>query len=135
MAWSMSDHTRFSKARDNMVCRWGTHNGEFRLLYSMVCKPRGCVQTGSDRVGLQLFYLCEVLTFLSSVVTRILAFNCTKRDGSVFLQAILSKAAAQIRSCKLSIDASTLFEHVIFCTNVTHAHGGFKSGSFSLLES
>ncbi|KAG5221071.1 Folylpolyglutamate synthetase [Salix suchowensis] len=60
--------------------------------------------------------------------TRILVFNCTSgRSGDTFLGGILAKAAAQLKlHDQNDSDATHLFDHVIFCTNVTYADGGFK---------
>ncbi|KAG9222574.1 hypothetical protein CCMSSC00406_0002909 [Pleurotus cornucopiae] len=64
----------------------------------------------------------------SSPPTRILVFNCTSgRSGDAFLGGILAKAAAQLKLHNQNdTDATHLFDHVIFCTNVTYADGGFK---------
>ncbi|KAJ7228517.1 Mur ligase [Mycena pura] len=58
---------------------------------------------------------------------RILIFNCTSgRSGSTFLEAIHLHTAAQLKSFNSDESASSFFDHVIFCTNVTYADGGFK---------
>ena len=38
--------------------------------------------------------------------------------------------AAVNKQCDLRSEDENLFDHVIFCTNVTYADGGFKSGQF-----
>ncbi|KAJ6598914.1 FolC bifunctional protein [Mycena vulgaris] len=58
---------------------------------------------------------------------RILVFNCTNgRSGSTFLEAMQSHTATQLELFKSDETASSFFDHVIFCTNVTYADGGFK---------
>ncbi|KAJ7904662.1 Mur ligase [Mycena olivaceomarginata] len=59
---------------------------------------------------------------------RILIFNCTNgRSGSTFLGSIQSHIAAQLKLFNSDEIASSFFDHVIFCTNVTYADGGFKA--------
>ncbi|TCD64329.1 Folylpolyglutamate synthetase [Steccherinum ochraceum] len=59
---------------------------------------------------------------------RILIFNCTSgRSGSSFLGSMLAKAATQLQLHQSNEVSDGLFDHVIFCTNVTYADGGFKS--------
>ncbi|KAH8106152.1 FolC bifunctional protein [Cristinia sonorae] len=59
--------------------------------------------------------------------TRILVFNCTSgRSGSSFLGSMLAKAATQLQLFRSNEVSDELFDHVIFCTNVTYADGGFK---------
>ncbi|OBZ76075.1 Folylpolyglutamate synthase [Grifola frondosa] len=61
------------------------------------------------------------------VPCSVLIFNCTNgRSGKSFLAAMLAKAAAQLQLYGRSDDASQFFDHVVFCTNVTYADGGFK---------
>jgi folylpolyglutamate synthase len=68
--------------------------------------------------------------------TRVLIFNCTNgRSGHSFLSAILVKTAAQLQQYGQSDDHETFFDHVIFCTNVTYADGGFKEGNIYDLPS
>lgn len=69
--------------------------------------------------------------------TRILVFNCTSgRSGDAFLGGILVKAAAQLKlHDQNDTDASRLFDHIIFCTNVTYADGGFKGGKYLSIDS
>ncbi|KAJ6455938.1 FolC bifunctional protein [Mycena vulgaris] len=50
---------------------------------------------------------------------RILVFNCTN-------EAMQSHTATQLELFKSDETASSFFDHVIFCTNVTYADGGFK---------
>ncbi|THH11485.1 hypothetical protein EW145_g640 [Phellinidium pouzarii] len=59
---------------------------------------------------------------------RIFIFNCTHgRSGSSFLLTVLSKMKAQLQlHGKGDIDPNHFFDHVIFCSNVTYADGGFK---------
>ncbi|KAF8897674.1 Mur ligase [Infundibulicybe gibba] len=58
---------------------------------------------------------------------RILIFNCTNgRSGTAFLGAAHAKIAAQLRLHQEHAAPATFFDHVIFCTNVTYADGGFK---------
>ncbi|KAJ7684032.1 FolC bifunctional protein [Mycena rosella] len=49
---------------------------------------------------------------------RILVFNCTNGNAS--------HTARQLELFKSDEAASSFFDHVIFCTNVTYADGGFK---------
>ncbi|THH33685.1 hypothetical protein EUX98_g581 [Antrodiella citrinella] len=59
--------------------------------------------------------------------TRILIFNCTSgRSGRSFLETMLDQAASQLFLLKSKDMQEELFDHVIFCTNVTYADGGFK---------
>ncbi|KAI9512246.1 Mur ligase [Russula earlei] len=59
--------------------------------------------------------------------TRILIFNCTHgRSGPSFLEAMLTKMAAQLQIHGSSVTSQTFFDKVIFCTNVTYADGQFK---------
>ncbi|KAJ7507962.1 FolC bifunctional protein [Mycena galericulata] len=58
---------------------------------------------------------------------RILVFNCTSgRSGSAFLESMHSKIATQLTTFNSDETSSSFFDHVIFCTNVTYADGGFK---------
>lgn len=66
---------------------------------------------------------------------RILIFNCTSgRSGSSFLGSMLAKAATQLQLHQSNEVSDGLFDHVIFCTNVTYADGGFKSGASARLN-
>ncbi|KAJ6628771.1 FolC bifunctional protein [Mycena sp. CBHHK59/15] len=59
--------------------------------------------------------------------SRILVFNCTSgRSGSTFLHSIYSHTTAQLELHGSDESISSFFDHVIFCTNVTYADGGFK---------
>ncbi|TFY67717.1 hypothetical protein EVG20_g3845 [Dentipellis fragilis] len=61
---------------------------------------------------------------------RVLIFNCTSgRSGSSFLGTMLSKTAAQLKLFGANEEAGQLLDHVIFCTNITYADGGFKGGN------
>lgn len=56
-----------------------------------------------------------------------LIFNCTSgRSGTSFLGSIYAKTAAQLKLHKRDDAPESFFDHVIFCTNVTFADGGFK---------
>ncbi|KLO11239.1 tetrahydrofolylpolyglutamate synthase [Schizopora paradoxa] len=59
---------------------------------------------------------------------RVFVFNCTgQRNGPTFLNTILSKAQAQLQLYGAEdLEPKTYFDHVVFCTNVTYADGGFK---------
>ncbi|ETW83873.1 hypothetical protein HETIRDRAFT_314661 [Heterobasidion irregulare TC 32-1] len=58
---------------------------------------------------------------------RVLIFNCTNgRSGSSFLGTMLEKAGVQLKRHGSDEESSWLFDHVIFCANVTYADGGFK---------
>ncbi|KAF8209410.1 FolC bifunctional protein [Mycena galopus ATCC 62051] len=59
---------------------------------------------------------------------RILIFNCTNdRSGSTFLGSIYSHITTQLKLFNSDEDASSFFDHVIFCPNVTYVDGGFKA--------
>ncbi|KAF8195732.1 FolC bifunctional protein [Mycena galopus ATCC 62051] len=59
---------------------------------------------------------------------RVLIFNCTNgRSGSTFLGSIYSHITTQLKLFNSNEDASSFFDHVIFCTNVTYVDGGFKA--------
>ena len=61
--------------------------------------------------------------------TRVIIFNCTKgRSGSTFLGSMLERAASQLKIHYPGETTATLFDHAIFCTNVTYADGHFKGG-------
>lgn len=45
---------------------------------------------------------------------------------------MLAKAATQLQLYQSNEVSDELFDHVIFCTNVTYADGGFKGGTSSL---
>jgi len=63
----------------------------------------------------------------SKGTTRVLVFNCTSgRSGASFLQSMMAKASDQLKLYEREEEPRTLFDHVIFCTNVTYADGGFK---------
>ncbi|KAI0650676.1 FolC bifunctional protein [Trametes meyenii] len=65
--------------------------------------------------------------------TRVLIFNCTNgRSGNTFLGGMLSSAAELLRTHGRSDDTASLFDHVVFCANVTYADGGFKGDLTSL---
>ncbi|THH15377.1 hypothetical protein EW146_g5091 [Bondarzewia mesenterica] len=58
---------------------------------------------------------------------RVLIFNCTHgRSGSRFLGTMLAKAANQLTHHQSGEEWFRLFDHVIFCANVTYADGEFK---------
>ncbi|KZV77182.1 FolC bifunctional protein [Peniophora sp. CONT] len=58
---------------------------------------------------------------------RVLIFNCTHgRSGQRFLGTMMAKAAEQLQLHGSQEDAPKLFDHVIFCANVTYADGHFK---------
>ncbi|KAI0832486.1 FolC bifunctional protein [Trametes gibbosa] len=59
--------------------------------------------------------------------SRVLIFNCTNgRSGNTFLGAMLSGAAELLKKHGRDEEAGALFDHVVFCANVTYADGGFK---------
>jgi folylpolyglutamate synthase len=59
--------------------------------------------------------------------TRLLIFNCTNgRSGDSFLKSMYAKIAAQLKLYGSSESAENIFDHVVFCTNVTYADGEFK---------
>ncbi|KAI5123423.1 hypothetical protein M0805_006128 [Coniferiporia weirii] len=60
--------------------------------------------------------------------SRVLVFNCTHgRSGPSFLSTVLAKVKAQLAAHQRSdIAPGLFFDHVIFCSNVTYADGGFK---------
>ncbi|KAH9843865.1 FolC bifunctional protein [Rhodofomes roseus] len=63
----------------------------------------------------------------SSKPSRVLIFNCTNgRSAHTLLGAAVAKIAAQLQLHGKEKDASSFFDHVVFCTNVTYADGGFK---------
>jgi len=63
----------------------------------------------------------------SSRVTRVLVFNCTSgRSGTSFLGKMQAGISDLLRDHNDATPAASFFDHVIFCTNVTHADGGFK---------
>lgn len=62
---------------------------------------------------------------------RVLMFNCTSgRSAAELLGALTNTMAAVNKQCGLESEEKNLFDHVIFCTNVTYADGGFKSGKW-----
>ncbi|KAJ3559184.1 hypothetical protein NM688_g494 [Phlebia brevispora] len=63
----------------------------------------------------------------SSHPPRVLIFNCTSgRSGPTFLGSMLARAAEQLKLHHSDENALELFDHVIFCTNVTYSSGHFK---------
>ena len=63
---------------------------------------------------------------------RVLIFNITHgRSGTSFLAAMEMAQAAQLKMHGRDEDPQDFFDHVIFCTNVTYAEGGWKKGSIS----
>ncbi|KIJ56716.1 hypothetical protein M422DRAFT_57369 [Sphaerobolus stellatus SS14] len=63
----------------------------------------------------------------SSHPTRVLIFNCTSgRAGHKFLGTILDTIKAQLQARNVNIPQTSVFTHVIFCTNVTYTDGHFK---------
>ncbi|KAJ8496128.1 hypothetical protein ONZ45_g12571 [Pleurotus djamor] len=66
---------------------------------------------------------CCVQWFVSPGV----ALGSSGRSGDAFLGGMLAKAAAQLKlHNQADTDASHFFDHVVFCSNVTYADGGFK---------
>ncbi|KAJ7781092.1 Mur ligase [Mycena metata] len=58
---------------------------------------------------------------------RVLIFNCTSgRSGASFLESIYTNTAKRLELINSDETASSFFDHVIFCTNVTYADGNFK---------
>ncbi|KAI0030714.1 FolC bifunctional protein [Vararia minispora EC-137] len=67
------------------------------------------------------------LTPSSERRTRVLVFNCTHgRSGPRFLACMLATAAEQLKLYASSEDTHSLFDLVVFCTNVTYADGHYK---------
>ncbi|KAG8876239.1 Folylpolyglutamate synthetase [Serendipita sp. 405] len=63
--------------------------------------------------------------------TRVLIFNCTHgRSGAELLGALQAGFKAQIQLHESATPAEQLFDHVIFCPNVTYSDGTFK-GEFT----
>ncbi|EPQ59922.1 FolC bifunctional protein [Gloeophyllum trabeum ATCC 11539] len=59
---------------------------------------------------------------------RALIFNCTGgRTGSSLLGTLLTRIGDQLKASGSDEESTRFFDHVIFCTNVTYADGGFKS--------
>ena len=46
---------------------------------------------------------------------------------------MLSKAATQLQLLQSNEVSDELFDHVVFCANVTYADGGFKGGKLASL--
>ncbi|KAF5321906.1 hypothetical protein D9619_000807 [Psilocybe cf. subviscida] len=58
---------------------------------------------------------------------RFLVFNCTSgRSGASFLGKVKETIISQLAAYKAQVSEETLFDHVIFCSNVTYADGHFK---------
>ncbi|KAJ4481715.1 FolC bifunctional protein [Lentinula edodes] len=58
---------------------------------------------------------------------RVLIFNTGGgRSGPSFLEAVYNQLSTQLSQIQSGEDASSFFDRVIFCTNVTYADGGFK---------
>ncbi|KAJ7498770.1 FolC bifunctional protein [Mycena latifolia] len=99
-------------------------------LESLECCMQWFVSPGA---GLQTDSRYSILPWLQvqctdqTCRTRILVFNCTSgRSGSAFLESMNSHTATQLALFESDETASSFFDHVIFCTNVTYADGGFK---------
>lgn len=66
---------------------------------------------------------------------RVLIFNCTNgRSAYALLEAAVTKIAAQLELHGQGRDADAFFDHIVFCTNVTYADGGFKGGASPLTD-
>lgn len=64
-----------------------------------------------------------------------LIFNCTNgRSAYALLEAAVTKIAAQLELHGQGRDADAFFDHIVFCTNVTYADGGFKGGASPLTD-
>lgn len=63
--------------------------------------------------------------------TRVFVFNCTHgRNGTSFLSTVFAKTDAQLHlHGESTLNARSLFDHVVFCSNVTYADGGWKGGA------
>ncbi|KZT12772.1 FolC bifunctional protein [Laetiporus sulphureus 93-53] len=58
---------------------------------------------------------------------RVLVFNCTNgRSGKALLGTMIDKTATQLKLYGRQDGLNMFYDHVIFCTNVTYADGGFK---------
>jgi folylpolyglutamate synthase len=58
---------------------------------------------------------------------RVLIFNCTSgRSGEEFLGTIFNRTKTRLSAFESPEVASTFFDQVIFCSNVTYADGHFK---------
>lgn len=65
---------------------------------------------------------------------RVLIFNCTNgRSAHALLGTAVAKITAQLELHGRAKDAGAFFDHVVFCTNVTYADGGFKGGASPLI--
>lgn len=74
---------------------------------------------------------CHLIIAYSRRPIRILVFNITHgRSGSLFLGAMEATLAAQLESYGQDEDPQAFFDHVIFCTNITYANGGWKKGEY-----
>lgn len=63
----------------------------------------------------------------SSTTLRVLVFNCTSgRSGKAFLSTMFATTASQLATIPSQPDVSSVFDRVIFSTNVTYADGHFK---------
>ncbi|CAG7848502.1 Folylpolyglutamate synthase; AltName: Full=Folylpoly-gamma-glutamate synthetase; Short=FPGS; AltName: Full=Tetrahydrofolylpolyglutamate synthase; Short=Tetrahydrofolate synthase [Serendipita indica DSM 11827] len=58
---------------------------------------------------------------------RVLIFNCTHgRSGAALLRAFREAAQQKLQAHHSTLTTDTLFDHVMFCTNVTYSDGTFK---------
>jgi folylpolyglutamate synthase len=58
---------------------------------------------------------------------RVLIFNCTNgRSGEIFLRAVFNEIKTQLSALESPEEASSFFDQVIFCSNVTYTDGHFK---------
>lgn len=77
---------------------------------------------------IQWFVSLDVaLRYTTSSPLRVLIFNCTHgRSAKSLLGAVVSRIGAQLQVHASAEDPGLFFDHIIFCTNVTYADGGFK---------
>ena len=102
------------------------------MLHAVVREPRRGTAAPLHSVRPPLHDVCTASDARRrrSKATRVLIFNCTNgRSAHALLGTAVAKITAQLELHGHAKDAGAFFDHVVFCTNVTYADGGFKGGA------
>ena len=136
MAWSMPNCFRPKLSKDYLVLRWCAYQGKFAMLHPVVCQSRRRTSSRAVCVSRDILYTMQNAHFRRRKQVRVLIFNITHgRSGTAFLNTMKTSIINQLQLNGRSEDVQSFFDHVIFCTNITYANGGYKSGMFPVNRS
>ena len=106
------------------------------MLHPVVCQSRRRTSSRAVCVSRDILYTMQNAHFRRRKQVRVLIFNITHgRSGTAFLNTMKTSIINQLQLSGRSEDVQSFFDHVIFCTNITYANGGYKSGMFPVNHS